>query len=162
MNEPLLPFPLCPLDSSLPPLPLCLLNSSLLLPPLSSLDSLPSLLLPSLSLPQCSLNYFEFACQLVEGLTVVAILSAVLKLAQYTTSLPLEKPHLATCRRGHVIFDPASHSTKQLLHFQYTIYHVMGGIVGGAGLAQKVSIHGCMLPRCRVHAHSGVFLPSAQ
>ena len=102
----------------------------------------PSLLSPPLStlLSQSSLNYLEFACQLVEGLPVAAILSAILKLTQYTMSLPLEKPPLAARKRGRVIFDPASHSTKQLLHFQYTIYHLMGGAVGGAGLAQKVSV----------------------
>lgn len=95
-------------------------------------------------LSQRSLSYLEFAYQLIEGLSVAAILSSVLNLVQYVTSLPLEKPHLATRRLGHVIFDPASHSTKQLLHFQYTIYHMMGGVVGGAGLAQKVGAHVCM------------------
>lgn len=92
---------------------------------------------------------------------MAAILSAVLKLVHYATSLPLEKPHLATRKQSHVIFDPTSHSTKQLLHFQYTLYHMMGGVLGGAGLAQKVSTHGyyvLWLWRCRVRRCIGVAL----
>ena len=88
---------------------------------------------------------------------MAAILSAVLKLVHYTTSLPLEKPQPATRRQSYLIFDPTSHSTKQLLHFQCTIYHMMGGVLGGVGLAQKVSTYS-YIHTVAVEMHAGCAL----
>jgi U3 small nucleolar RNA-associated protein 10 len=88
---------------------------------------------------QAAFQYVAFACELADHFHGNS-LSAILKLLQHTSSLPFERPQRQLRQaRQKVTFDPASHSTRQLLHYQHSLYNLMTLLLSRPNLIQNFS-----------------------
>ena len=80
----------------------------------------------------------SFVCNLADHFHDNA-LAAILRVLQYVSILPYEKPQRQLRphkQRG--LFDPTSHSTRQLLHYHHSLYSLMGSVLSSHSIVQKV------------------------